>query len=510
MKCTHLLLILSVLNLYSAKAELEPTDWTQLPIIKTAAYPGDSGVKAMQELLQKGADPNTRASNGVSPLMIAANFGNAEMVRLLLEWGADANATTADYHTNALHSLACAEIMHTTDEKEAARNLLEIAEMLIAAGTNINQENIEGITPLLVAAGRNSILTEVFLKAGAALPQSGTAQLENQIDYLIREGAVEHMLQHGLNPNLQTPQHLSILQIAVAHRAAGVVRALVKAGADVNYEGNGVSVLWYAHRYKKEKLSTKRAKIATILLDAGADSSRLYGTTDSKSTVWHACASCGDNHILTLLIQRRKDLVNIRDTNNRTPLHDAAAYGTLDTVKTLISAGADLNAINKDAGASTYGGFNVAACATSSNKQALDKLKAILEAGAAFDEAAQKNIMLSAAQFGNVDVMRYLLNRGVDANMRTAHDIPLVQTAVNNPDTGVLEALLSAGADANAVNSAGLSPLHWAVQKALNDHSKRIITLLLNAGGKLLQKDNYGRTPWDCASPEIKEWLRRR
>ena len=71
-------------------------------------------------------------------------------------------------------------------------------------------------------------------------------------------------------------------------------------------------------------------------------------------------------------------------------------------------------------------------------------------------------------------------------------------------------ALLAAGADVNAVNSAGLSALHWAVQKALNDHSKRIITLLLNAGGNLLQKDNYGRTPWDCASPEIKEWLRRR
>ena len=99
--------------------------------------------------------------------MVAANFGNAEMVSLLLEWGADANATTADYHNNALHSLACAEIMHTTDEKEAARNLLEIAEMLIAAGTNLNQENTEGITPLLVAAGRNSILTEVFLKSGA-------------------------------------------------------------------------------------------------------------------------------------------------------------------------------------------------------------------------------------------------------------------------------------------------------------------------------------------------------
>ena len=508
MKYTLPLIILSALSLHTEATQPAPTDWTQLPILKTAAYPGDTGVKAMQELLQKGANPNTRDVNGFSPLMVAANFGNAEMVRLLLEWGADANATTTSHHTNALHSLACAEIMHTTDEEEAARNLQDIAKMLIEAGANLNQENSDGITPILVAAGRNSILTEIFLKAGATLPQSGTAQLEHQINYLIREGGLEHLLKHGLNPNLQTSQQQSILQKAVAHRAAGPVRALVKAGADVNYEGNGTSVLWYAHRYKKENLATKRVNIATILLDAGADSSRLFGATESKSTVWHACASSGDNHLLSLLLKRRKDLVNIRDTNNRTPLHDAAAYGNLETVELLIAAGADLNAINKDAGASLYGGFNIAACAASSNKQALPKLKAILAAGAAFDEAAQKNIMLKVAQSGNADVMHYLLSLGIDANMRTAHDIPLVQTAVNNPDTGVMEALLKAGADVNAVNSAGLSALHWAVQKHLTEHSKRIITLLLNADGNMNQQDNYGRTPWDCATPEINEWLR--
>src|ERR1700681_4587789 len=44
------------------------------------------------KLLAAGANPNSVASSGESPLMTAARTGNAEMVSALLEHGADVNA----------------------------------------------------------------------------------------------------------------------------------------------------------------------------------------------------------------------------------------------------------------------------------------------------------------------------------------------------------------------------------------------------------------------------------
>lgn len=43
----------------------------------------------MVELLKAGADPNQRADGGSTALIMAAGYGNVEMVRLLLDHGAD-------------------------------------------------------------------------------------------------------------------------------------------------------------------------------------------------------------------------------------------------------------------------------------------------------------------------------------------------------------------------------------------------------------------------------------
>jgi hypothetical protein len=44
---------------------------------------------AVVALLEAGADPNQRADGGSTALIMAAGYGNVEMVRLLLEHGAD-------------------------------------------------------------------------------------------------------------------------------------------------------------------------------------------------------------------------------------------------------------------------------------------------------------------------------------------------------------------------------------------------------------------------------------
>lgn len=475
----------------------EPGDWTTVPILRTASYPGEQGLLAMQSLLHQGVNPNTKApAGGSTPLHIAANFGNAEMVKLLLEAGANPRATDANGN-NALHSVACASIMHTENGEEAEECLLQITELLTQAGADINHANQHGVTPLIIAANNNRCLVEPFIQTGARLPQSGAADAEQQIKALLNYNATYILLQNGLNPNLETKGGKSILQMAVEARAESTVAALIEKGANVNYCGNGATVLWYTidHDFCAER--GDRLAIAQRLLSAGADPLQVY----NGDTVLHACAAYGDAPLLYRLLQHSPGAVDARNSHQDTPLTIAARMANPDMVYMLINAGANVNAMNSSpAAVLSAKGFCVAAQAAGSCKEhAVETLELILNAGADFGEAAQKNIIHAALNTGTPQMVKHLLSKGIDANTKLAHGVPLLQIAVNNQDAAVVAELLAAGANANAANDAGLTALHWALQRPLDESSWQKVELLLQAGANLYHKDSYGRTPWDCA-----------
>jgi len=74
--------------------------------------------------------------------------------------------------------------------------------------------------------------------------------------------------------------------------------------------------------------------------------------------------------------------------------------------------------------------------------------------------------------------------------------------------------LLAGGADVNAQDGDGQTPLHWAASNALND----VVNLLLERGADINARDKYGNTPLQEAkaywsghdSTEIQELLRQR
>jgi ankyrin repeat protein len=69
--------------------------WTNLHMIAPT-----QAVHVAEWILQHGGDPNSRASrDGRTPLHVAAGAGRVEMVRLLLQWRADAGAEAKDPRT---------------------------------------------------------------------------------------------------------------------------------------------------------------------------------------------------------------------------------------------------------------------------------------------------------------------------------------------------------------------------------------------------------------------------
>ena len=114
----------------------------------------DSEVESM---LQKPQDPNMRNCFGTCPIHFAALFGNLKVARLLVEAGANKEATDAYlvHHNTALHC-AC-QCGH-----------LEVVRMLIEAGANKDAKRTDGSAPLhLATTSAHLEVVQVLLEAGA-------------------------------------------------------------------------------------------------------------------------------------------------------------------------------------------------------------------------------------------------------------------------------------------------------------------------------------------------------
>ena len=192
-------LLLSILNtnwdiarrLIDAGADVNQWDmFGQSPLIAVSGNRLDAGLKVdgilnqtdgftiVTMLLDKGANPNmqlfyrpakTRGgplSRGTTPLIRAASNGDVELIKLLLEYGAEVDLPQADLQT-PVSALA---------GSRANRNqLVEGLEILVAAGADVNTMAVPhhlqrafGGTPLHYAVrSRNSNVVEALVRLGA-------------------------------------------------------------------------------------------------------------------------------------------------------------------------------------------------------------------------------------------------------------------------------------------------------------------------------------------------------
>lgn len=108
-------------------------------------------LEMIKYLLEKGADINVKNEDGSTALMTASMYGNLEIIKYLIENGADINSKDNDDSTALIYASKWGN--------------LETVEYLVKNGADINIKDIENKTALDWAA--NSRIEEVLKKAAS-------------------------------------------------------------------------------------------------------------------------------------------------------------------------------------------------------------------------------------------------------------------------------------------------------------------------------------------------------
>lgn len=130
----------------------------------------------VQQLIQNGVDVNELDSNQDAPLVIAAYKGYNQIVKLLLEAGADVTAVDPGMKATALHAAAyagrteAAKLLidyHIDINKQGPyngytalhdaiwQNNIEIVKLLLAAHADLSLLSLDGKSPLDFAKSKN-------------------------------------------------------------------------------------------------------------------------------------------------------------------------------------------------------------------------------------------------------------------------------------------------------------------------------------------------------------------
>jgi ankyrin repeat protein len=184
----------------------------------------------------------------------------------------------------------------------------------------------------------------------------------------------------------------------------------------------------------------------------------------------HDAARKGDVKKIKDLLASDPKLVNDKDKNGDTPLHQAALHGQFAAAQALIAAGADVNAKNN------YPPFvpdDIGKEFSTNNHQ--------------------DPVILLHSQASNTT--NALNTQGVTSNQLKNGYTPLDLAEFASAHSKLVQLLVEHGADVNARAASGATPLFWAVMRDQKDDVK----FLLDHGANPNIPDTYGDTILDCA-----------
>jgi len=484
-------------------------------------------------LLNAGANPDIRDADGNTPLhLVSMLHSEIAIARLLLNRGALIGLRNKEGSTPLLLAVEARD--------------RELSELFIENGADIFARNSKALTPAQRALSygvefsswffADTVVEEVDNVGRGVLHMAAAMRVPSEILAVV--------LNTKVNPNLRDYNGNTALHYALVDKNIPLAVTLVNYGSNVFIENNdGESPLIHAFNHGPEFASQFLIRIqkpidregntpifhairwqypdvVQAILDTDEDTTHqnLQG-----NTMLHEAAHAGSSQIAVILLNAGAN-PNATDNIDRSPIHHAVIWGTLNILKLCVEKGGDIDL--KDAEGQTV--LHMAASA--GNNEILSwLLSSQVGSQIAIDSRDSKGqtALFLAAKFNKRRACSILLENGANLLTRDRFGRTALHAALAAQSIESSRVLIEAGGDMFALDSAGQTPfdllmiggmellsglmdrelldnqdnmgntlLHRAI---LSDASDSIIHLLISSGADKEARNAAGASPLDLA-----------
>ena len=477
---------------------------------------------------------NTKDKNSLTALHKASEAGYVSPVKYLIQIGALIEAKDNDKET-PLH-------------KAAKKGRLDIVKCLIQNGAKIDPKN-EPLqdTPLIHAVNEKHFEIIKFLIQNGAQIDAKDYRGRSPLTFAAYMGyleVVQYLVDHKANIDTTDKMGLTSLQSAMNrdHVHVEVAKFLIESGAKINVKDNiGLTPLHYA-------ANLHSLSLVNLLVEKGAqiDAKDPHGLTSLQYATKN-----GRLEVVKLLIEKGAQ-IDVKDKNGLTLLHDAVKRNSLELVKLLVEKGAETDVTNNSnetplMSAVIQKSLEVAkylmgSWATMPNTYVEYKDPGLtLLHWALFYNKADKggslelyNLLLdrpeidakdtngltpleNAIKNGWSEMAKLLIKQGAQMDTKDIHGLTPLQNIAKNLDScngyeygalglgsifsriDLVELLVEKGAQINAKDRDGLTPLHDAVKRGSEPGSLELVKILVEKGATIDIINNNNETPFYLA-----------
>lgn len=296
---------------------------------------------------------------------------------------------------------------------------------------------------------------------------------------------VKTLLTQGEDVNTTDTFHRSLLLLACENDSEEMARLLINDGADVKTadkrgrtplsatiesenlplaklllkKGAEINIFGKAHQLAYNSplqwaISQEQIETVRFLLENGADPNAVYVNPRNSLNVAPLCMAAQQGNIdcarlllkhgaTTMAKPLKKDEEQYQP---RSPLEYAAQNGQLNMLRFLLKNGASAQ---PEKGRNSQLLSYAVKCKSTQPEIRVAIVQALLDAGADVfsHDFYGTSLLASAVWIGDAKMVKLLLGKGYNPNLKSERELPVIQTATYNGDLDIVRMLIAAGAD---------------------------------------------------------------